>query len=103
MSIEATEAMWLERVRAWRTSGTSAREFAAQGGYAANTLYRWAQRVDRAPKGFAQLVPRAARPELAPASSEVLIEIGDARIHVAGEVDAGLLSRVVRAVREASR
>ncbi|WP_437634659.1 IS66 family insertion sequence element accessory protein TnpA [Sorangium sp. So ce854] len=41
---KATEAMWSERVRAWRESGETAEEFARSRGFAASTLHGWSSR-----------------------------------------------------------
>jgi hypothetical protein len=96
-----TEAKWVERVRAWRASGESARDFANRHGFAESTLHGWSSRLSRPDTpGFLRLVPR---PAAAAAPSEMIVEVGPARIRVASGFDAALLEDVVRALGGGAR
>jgi hypothetical protein len=85
-------------VSQWRTSGLSAREFAAREGLNRGTLYRWSAvlgRATAAAAGFVEVAPPA------PAVEEGRIEVvlrEQVRIRVSGAFDAGLLRRVVEAL-----
>lgn len=88
--------MWTERVVAWRASGETVAEFAAGKGFAASTLKCWAGRLRR--KDRRKFVPVVRRPRAVLAPTELLIEIGGARVRVAPGFDAALLADVVRAL-----
>lgn len=89
-----TEAVWRERVRAWRASGKTAEQFTWRRDYAASTLRRWSSKLGwmEAP-AFVRVVPRT--PEVTEVS-EIVIEIGAARVRVTPGFDATLLADVVR-------
>src|SRR4051812_13711202 len=93
------ETAWSERVTAWRASGVSASQFAHDQGLAVSTLRYWATRLSKAPKPqFLQLVTkRPAAPT--PSSSELVVEVGAARIRVTPGFDAALLSGVVQVLK----
>jgi hypothetical protein len=118
-----TEARWVERVREWRASGLSAKDFAIAKGYKASTLCWAASVLRRATESAAPTAPVAgevhsrARAERRPPSSsksprflpvrtraveaavaEMVIEIGAARVRVLRGFDASLLGEVVRAL-----
>lgn len=79
-------------VAAWRASGLSAGAYAAHRGYSRASLCSWA--ADLSPK-----TPQFVRLDVAPrAASELVIEIGKARLHVARGFDASLLRDVVAAL-----
>ncbi|WP_438032768.1 IS66 family insertion sequence element accessory protein TnpA [Sorangium sp. So ce204] len=99
---KATEVMWSERVRAWRESGETAEEFARSRGFAASTLHGWSSRLSRAePPRFLRLVPKA--PAVTSSASELVVEVGGARVRVAAGFDAALLADVVRALGGGAR
>lgn len=95
----ATEALWSERVRAWRESGESAEAFARGKGFAASTLRFWASRLRRPSEQprVVQLVPKRAA-VATKAASELVIEVGAARVRLARGFDPELLAEVVRAL-----
>jgi hypothetical protein len=100
-SREKTQAKWSERVHAWRASGKSAGEFAAERGFEPTMLYRWSSRVPRTESpGFVRLVAKTVSP---PASAEVIVEVGAARVRVGAGFDGALLAEVVRALAGAGR
>ncbi len=120
-----TEAKWSERVREWRASGVSAEDFASSRGFKASTLC-WAASLLRHAGSPAtatagpepEAPPRAKRkagwrsktPRFLPvrmhgpaAASEVVVEVGSARIRVARGFDVSLLGEVVRALEGTGR
>ena len=99
-----TEARWRERVRLWRESGQSAREFARERGFAPGTLQWWSSRLHRSdtPR-FVRLVPRTAVAPDLPAAPDLVVEIGGARVRVTPGFDAALLAQVVRVLGGGAR
>lgn len=88
--------MWAQRVRAWRTSGQTADQFAEGEGYAGSTLRWYASRLGRGgPPRFLQLVPRSAS---SAHEAGLLVEVGPARVRVMTGFDAKLLAEVVSAL-----
>jgi len=111
----ATEAIWAERVEAWRGSGKAASEFAADKPYASSTLQWAASRLRRsgskgrrrrgAPAGRAagggiELTGVVRRPGRG-AVADMVLEVAGARITVRRGFDAALLCDVVQALRGA--
>jgi hypothetical protein len=97
----STAATWSERVRAWRASGETAAAFAEGKGFAGSTLRFWATRLKSAPlpssPRIVQLVARSAAP------TELLVEVGAARVRVGRGFDRELLADVVGALSGAAR
>jgi hypothetical protein len=96
----STEAVWRERVRAWRASGQTAAQYAHEHGLSVASLRTWSSRLQRAePPQFVQLVPRTP-PARAPTpeAPTLLLEIAGARLRVAPGFDPALLAEVVRAL-----
>jgi hypothetical protein len=95
----ATRAKWQERVQAWRTSGESARAFAEKRGYAPATLRYWSSRLGtaEAPR-FLRLVPKAPPATASASPSELVVEVGAARVRVAVGFDPALLADLVTAL-----
>ncbi|WP_437912419.1 IS66 family insertion sequence element accessory protein TnpA [Sorangium sp. So ce302] len=99
---KATEVMWSERVRAWRERGETAEAFARSRGFAASTLHGWSSRLSRTERPrFLRLVPKA--PAVTSSASELVVEVGGARVRVAAGFDAALLADVVRALGGGAR
>jgi hypothetical protein len=103
LTAQRREAAWSERIAAWRASGVSASQFAHDQGLAVSTLRYWATRLSKAPKPhFLRLVTKPpAAPT--PSPSELVVEIGAARIRVSSGFDAALLSDVVHAIHGGAR
>lgn len=97
-----TEAKWVERVRGWRASGESAYDFATRHGFATSTLHGWSSRLPRedSPR-FLRLVPKSI--ESVTPRSEVVVEVGNARVRVITGFDAALLADVVQALGGGAR
>lgn len=90
-------------VAAWRASGLSAAAFSARRGYSPKTLFRWAATAEALtvakPAEFVRL-------EIAPrvtAASEMVVEVGAARVRVARGFDPGFLRDVVAALTAAGK
>jgi transposase len=109
-----SRAEWRRRVARWKSSGLTAREFAAEMGINAGTLYSWqykvkyGDRLDRPPKPgtrsdaiVASLVEVAA-PAVAVVAERFEIELRNGRqVRVAAGFDAEAL-RALLAVAEAA-
>jgi|LNFM01.2.fsa_nt_gb transposase len=98
------ETKWRQRVDAWRRSGQTAKQFAAQSGFSVSALTGWASRLrggtNKEPSQAPKIVPlvRVAQPV---AQSELVVELGCARVRVQSGFDPALLSAVVRVLKEA--
>jgi hypothetical protein len=103
-----TETKWTERVRAWRASGRTAREFAEGQEFKPSTLTYWASQLRRSAETAGDgAVKRVARVRMvrvvgkaaATAREETLVvAVGAARIVVRAGFDGGLLREVVEAL-----
>jgi len=123
MRTKHTREKWAERVRAWRESGLSAEAFAEGKDYAASGL-RWAASRLREEAATKQAAGRgrrmAGRPAAGKASgsprflpvrvrrspaveSDVVVEVGGARIRVGRGADLALVGEVVRALQGGGR
>jgi hypothetical protein len=105
-----TELKWLDRVREWKASGKTAKEFVEGRDFKASTLAYWASCLRRV-REEGQLEGRsAARPpeprvRMAPvvpvscrAEDAIVISVGAARVTVRAGFDQGLLRQVVQAL-----
>ncbi len=102
-----TEAKWSERVREWKSSGRTAKEFAEGREFKASTLVYWASCLRTGVGGarraqkreprvrMVRVVPRAVR-----ADDTIVVAIGNARVAVRAGFDAAVLREVVRALGE---
>lgn len=82
-------------VQAWRDSGMSLRAFCERHGVDEQRLARWAKNYPAPPK-FAEVVVVSELPISKPSS--LVIEVGQARVHVEHDVDDEFLARVLRVV-----
>lgn len=112
MTKPSSEAVWLERVLAWRQDGRSAAQYCEDKPYHPSSLLSWSSRLgqegkvqpltnrrDRAakkalPATFARVVTRA-NPQ---PTTAVVVAVGASRIEVAEGFDPGLLRAVVTAL-----
>lgn len=100
-----TESKWAERVREWKASGRSAKEFAEGREFKASTLVYWAsclrqrssspQPTSRPPRLRMTRVVRAARDT---ADDAIVVTVGAARVAVRAGFDGALLRQVVEAL-----
>jgi hypothetical protein len=82
-------------VQAWRDSGMSHRAFCEHHELDDQRLERWAKNFPTAPR-LAEVVVVGELP--GSKSSPLVIELGQARVHVGHDVDDELLARVLRVV-----
>ena len=100
----ATREKWRERVAQWRSSGQTAREFAARRGVNASTLSHWAWRLRQEPRGGAALarVPTMIEVHARPVADDRFeIELGGRRVRVPPSFDVDSLRRLLSALEEA--
>jgi hypothetical protein len=96
-----TAETWRERIREWRASGKSAMQFAEGRDYSPKTLQYWEYRLRKADNpAFVKLVPRGASK---PTTTEMVVEIGSARVRISRGFDAALFAEVVSALGRTSR
>jgi hypothetical protein len=100
-----TETKWSERVREWKSSGRTAKEFAEGRDFKASTLVYWASclrtGIGGAPRGkkrearvrMMRVVPSAVRTD-----DSIVVAIGGARVAVRAGFDPSLLRQVVQAL-----
>jgi hypothetical protein len=100
-----TETKWSERVREWKASGRTAKEYAEGREFKASTLVYWASclrtGVGGAPRAkkreprvrMVRVVPSAVRVE-----ETIVVAIGAARVAVRAGFDPALLRQVVQAL-----
>jgi hypothetical protein len=103
-----TETKWTERVRAWRASGRTAREFAEGQEFKPSTLTYWASQLRRSTSAesgvVAKRVPRVrmvqvvAKAAVASREDTLVVAVGTARIVVRAGFDRTLLREVIEAL-----
>jgi transposase-like protein len=90
-------------VEGWRSSGEGVRQYATRRGYSETTLRKWIRAAEARPwvsaPGLVRLVPRSAV-EAGETESELVVEVGGARVRVRRGFDAALLRGVVSALSE---
>jgi hypothetical protein len=103
-----TATKWTERVRAWRASGRTAREFAEGQEFKPSTLTYWASQLrrsvsaegggsgKRAPQ--VRMVQVVGKPAVAPREDTLVVVVGTARIAIRAGFDRALLRDVVEAL-----
>jgi hypothetical protein len=99
-----TESKWAERVREWKASGRTAKEFAEGREFKASTLVYWGSCLRRgrvtAPAQKRQRGVRMALVVRSPAriDDSIVVAVGAARVAVRAGFDEALLRRVVKAL-----
>ena len=102
---------WRERVARWRSSGLTAKEFAARDGVNASTLSCWAWRFRREGDVGVEDVRRrtlAALPTMIEVRAHPVgddrfeVELGGRRVRVPPSFDADALRRLITLLEEAS-
>lgn len=86
-----TTRKWRDRVASWRASGLTADEFCARHGGAPTTLRTWSSRLKRTAPAVRLMKVVATESR----RGTLVVEIGDARVHVAATTDRELLAMVV--------
>lgn len=100
-SMTPTETKWAARVQAWRASGRTAEEFAADEDYEPSTLRFWASRLKAQASASSPAVPiaRVIRRRARPGASDAIeVVFGGARVVVRRGFDAGLLREIAAAL-----
>lgn len=98
----STEDLWRARIEAWRLSGLSPEIFCADKPYAAGTLRWWSSRLRRASDmSFVELRPRSAAAASPP--TELVVEVGAARVRVPTGFDPTHLASIVAALAGGAR
>jgi hypothetical protein len=82
-------------VAAWQASGLSKGSFAAKRGYSRTALDKWSKREPTVAPAFVRL-------EIEAVQSELVVEVGHARIRIRRGFDVVLLGQVVTALAGAS-
>lgn len=101
MTKRATREEWAKRVEAWRGSGRTAKEFAAEIGARAPTLKWWAWRLGaegkaepRARRGFVEVVAPWSGTRAASEAFELELPSGD-RLTIPSSFDGEALRRLL--------
>lgn len=100
-----TETKWSERVREWKASGRTAKEFAEGREFKASTLVYWASCLRTNNGSRAQPKKHEARIRMArviaarpDAGDAIVVAVGAARVTVRSGFDPALLKQVVQAL-----
>ena len=103
-----TETKWSERVREWKSSGRTAKEFAEGRDFKASTLVYWASCLRKGIGGAARTKEREPHvrmvrvvPTTVRVEDTIVVAIGAARVAVRTGFDPALLRQVVRALGDA--
>ena len=108
---KASATEWAERVRAWRSSGLSSKEFCRGRGFAAQTLLWWSSQLGR--KGvttrtarepsvtLARVVSKVSPREVS-ARAAIRLDVDGARVEVLPGTDRSTLSMVLETLRAVS-
>lgn len=97
----ATEQEWRSRVAAWRASGLTGKQFAADKTYSVDSLYAWHRRLSAPPTPTPQPALRIARVIPAPSLSSaptITIERAGFRVTLTGAFDARTFDGVLSAL-----
>jgi hypothetical protein len=100
---------WADEVAAWRASGLTARKFCEERGYSTTRLYWWSSQLKRAEGSTsgktAVRMARVVRKRAAQAPSPrapIVIQVGAARVEVAGDADRDTLTAVLQSLADTS-
>jgi hypothetical protein len=100
----AKAAEWSSRVRAWRASGRSAREFCEDAGFSTKNLLAWSSRLGRAPqddRAKARVVRLARvirKPEVSRSHGRIVVHVSQARVEVDATTDRSTLTMILGAL-----
>jgi transposase len=98
----ASHQEWSQRVAAWRSSGQTARNFCAEHGYAASSLYLWASKLEREPNGRPVRLARVVREPSQVPREGIVIELGALRVHLPARADATVVEHALRTLADVS-
>lgn len=97
MKVKTRAVEWAERVRAWRESGKTSREFAEAKGYSDKLLRWWGSELARRER-VKPNVKLARLVRVVVPSAPLTVAIGAARIEVRAGFDRALLRDVLDAL-----
>jgi hypothetical protein len=96
---QTTRTAWEERIRRWRASGLTGKEFAASEGVAAARLYWWSSKLGQ----WASNSPAFVEVQLPTSPTESRLEVAvrgeELRIEISPGFDADLLRNVLTLLR----
>jgi len=98
--------MWKERVKQWRESRESAKEFSCKQGCSSSALHWWARWFSKAETlELVRVVPKGTTAAVASgtAASPIILDLHGVQIRVAPGFDARLLAQVVQALEAGTR
>lgn len=95
MAKQRTEEEQRREVEGWKASGESGAAYARARGYSHSSLTNWAAKARESSKVMG---PRIVRVEIERRASELVVEVGAARVRVRAGFDARLLRDVVSAL-----
>lgn len=100
-----TEAKWAERVREWKASGQTAKEFAASREFKPSTLVYWASCLRTGGGAHKKQEKRGVRIArvvrvATPTDGAIVVAVGAARVSVRAGFDPEVLRQVVLALGE---
>ena len=108
---KASATEWAERVRTWRSSGLTSKEFCRGRGFTAQTLLWWSCQLGRKqgpvsktrqPRVvLARVVSKRSTQEVATRAA-ITLELNGARVEVAPGTDRATLSMVLETLRDAA-
>ena len=94
---KANQAVWTERIQAWRSSGVSAAQFVRGKDFTASALLYWSKRVEAEGKArFLRVVPAGSVPAPEEPRSDLVLEVRGVAIRIRREFDPKLLVDVIR-------
>lgn len=109
---KASATEWAERVRAWRSSGLTSKEFCRGRGFTAQTLLWWSSQLGRkqgsGSKGrqprvvLARVVSKGSTTHEAATRTAIRLELNGARVEVPPGTDSATLSMVLETLRAAA-
>lgn len=106
MTKQVGRAEWSKRLRRWRASGLSSREFAAGEGFNPKTLLWWSSKLRRESDSSSELpsTPTLSFVEVTgiASSSPIRLRFGGGELDVAQGADEATLTTVLRALRSVS-
>lgn len=91
------EALWRERIAAWKASGQSLRSFALQSGWRPRQMGYWKQRLEKEkPAAAASLIPVEIKHAVAVPVPITLRSPGGWSVELAGDAPAAWLAELLR-------
>lgn len=93
------EAMWAERVEAWKASGVGAMKFCEGKGYSGSSLSMWSRRLRAGTEPairLAAVVRREPAPAAPSSAGAITVERGGLRVQFAPDCDRAWALEILR-------